>query len=82
VGIVAGAIMGGYALVLAGDVKAHCTGNVCLASDQGKGREADTLARASTGALIAGGVIGVLGVVLLIVRPGGKPAPAPFTQRF
>jgi hypothetical protein len=82
VGIAAGAIMGGYALALAGDVKMHCTGNVCPLSYEGKAHDADTLARASTGALIAGGVIGALGVVLLIVRPGRKAPPALLTQRF
>jgi hypothetical protein len=82
VGVAGGAIMGGYALALAGDVKAHCTGNVCPVSYQGKAHDADTLARASTGALIAGGVIGALGVVLLIVRPGRKAPPALLMQRF
>jgi hypothetical protein len=69
--VVAGAITGAYALVLAGQVKEGCEGNRCLATDEGKASDADALARASTGLLIAGGVLGTVGVVLVIVRPGG-----------
>ncbi|MBL8740004.1 MAG: hypothetical protein JNK04_02885 [Myxococcales bacterium] len=64
-----GAVTGAYALVLAGEVNEGCDGNVCLASDAHKAADADTLARASTGLFIAGGVVAATGVVLLIVRP-------------
>jgi hypothetical protein len=70
--LVAGVVTGAYALVLAGEVNENCIGNRCLASDQDKADDADALARASTGTLIAGGVVGAVGVVLLVVRPGGS----------
>lgn len=77
VGVVAGAITGGYALSLAGQVKDHCIGNQCRRADQGKADDADTLARASTGCIIAGGVIGGVGIGLMIARPRfGSPAPS------
>ncbi len=69
VGLVAGAITGGYALVLAGEIKEGCVGSQCLSSDEDKAHDADVLARASTGCLIAGGALAVAGVVLLAVRP-------------
>lgn len=75
--VLAGAVTGAYALVLAGQVKEGCDDqNRCLASDQGKAEDADTLARASTGLFIAGGVLSAVGVVLVIVRPGGEPSTA------
>ncbi len=89
-GIAAGIVTGTYALVLAGEVKDGCVGDACLASDEDEAATADALARASTGALIAGGALGVVGVVLLIVRPGGDagvafgvgPGHASFLVRF
>lgn len=69
--VVAGAVTGAFALVLAGEVKEGCEGNRCLARDAGKADDADALARASTGLLIAGGVLSTVGVVLVFVRPGG-----------
>lgn len=75
--VVAGAITGAYALVLAGQVKEGCDEqNRCLRSDQGKAEDADTLARASTGLFIAGGALSAVGVVLVLVRPGGEPSAA------
>jgi hypothetical protein len=71
-GVVAGIVTGAYALVLAGEVKDGCLGNRCLASDEDKASDADALARASTGLSIAGGVVGAVGVVLVVVRPGGS----------
>lgn len=68
-GLAGGTITGAYALVLAGEIKDGCDGNVCLASDEQKAADADTLARASTGLFIAGGVVSAVGVVLLVVRP-------------
>lgn len=74
-GAATGAVFGAYSLVLAGEVEEGCVGNRCLLSDAGKAEDADTLARASTGAIIAGSIIGATGIVLMIVRPGGD-APA------
>ena len=75
--VVAGAVTGAYALVLAGQVKEGCDDrNRCLKSDAGKAEDADRLARASTGLFIAGGVLSAVGVVLVIVRPGGEPNTA------
>lgn len=68
-GIAGGVVTGSYALVLAGEIDAGCDGRTCLASDEDKAADADTLARASTGLFIAGGVIAAAGVVLLVVRP-------------
>jgi hypothetical protein len=70
-GVVAGAAMGGVALSLASDVKDGCVGDQCLTADEDKAADADLLARVSTAALIAGGVVAATGIVLLVVRPGG-----------
>ena len=77
-GLAGGAITGAYALVLAGEIENGCDGNVCLASDEQKAADADTLARASTGLFIAGGVVSAVGVVLMVLRPqfGGDPPVA------
>lgn len=69
--VLAGAITGGYALALADDVEERCSDTHCLVEDEATAADADRLARASTGLLIAGGVLAAGGVVLLIVRPGG-----------
>lgn len=70
--LIAGAVTGAYALVLAGQIEEGCVGNQCLASDADKADEADALARASTGTLIAGGVLAATGIVLIAVNPGGS----------
>jgi hypothetical protein len=72
--LAAGAAGGAYALVLAGQVKDHCVGDQCRASDQGKADDSDTLARASTWLMVGGAACAAAGVVLLVVRPGGKGA--------
>jgi hypothetical protein len=87
----AGAVTGAYALALAGQVKDGCVGTQCLAADKGKADSADKLGRASTGLLIAGGVVAAVGVTLLVVRPGSSstttsldigPGRASLTTRF
>ncbi|NUO52380.1 MAG: hypothetical protein HOV80_26320 [Polyangiaceae bacterium] len=70
--LIAGAVTGAYALVLAGEIEEGCVGNQCLATDADKADDADALARASTGTLIAGGVLAVTGIVLIAVDPGGS----------
>jgi hypothetical protein len=73
--IVAGAVTGGFALGLAGDVKNNCQGDACRPEDAGKADDAKTLSVASTVCFIAGGALAASGVVLLVVRPGGRAAP-------
>lgn len=70
--LLAGAVTGAFALVLADEVEEGCVGNRCLASDKGKADDADALARASTGTLIAGGLLATAGIVLLVIEPGGS----------
>ncbi len=74
--LIAGAVTGVYALVLAGQIEENCVGNQCLASDADKADEADALARASTGTLIVGGALAVAGIVLIAVDPGGSDKAA------
>lgn len=78
--LIAGAIMGGVALSIDAGITDACTASGCT-----DGRTADdlksdqdtslALAHASTGTLIGGGVLAAVGVVLVIVRPGGGDAP-------
>jgi hypothetical protein len=80
--LIAGGILGGVALSIDSDITDNCTAAGCT-----DGRTADelksdqdtslALAHASTGTLIGGGVLAAVGVVLVIVRPGGgEAAPA------
>ncbi|NUO47345.1 MAG: hypothetical protein HOV80_00665 [Polyangiaceae bacterium] len=75
--LIAGGVLGGLALAMDGDITESCTASGCT-----DGRTADDLksdqdtslamAHASTGTLIGGGVLAAVGVVLVIVRPGGS----------
>ncbi len=77
--LIAGGILGGVALAIDGDITDNCNASGCT-----DGRTADelksdqdtslALAHASTGTLIGGGVLAAVGVVLVIVRPGGTDA--------
>jgi hypothetical protein len=71
-GLLAGVATGVAALVLADQVESSCVdGRFCLPEDEAKADDADALGRASTGLFIAGGVIAAVGIVLVVVRPGG-----------
>lgn len=79
--LIAGAVLGGLALGRDGDVTELCPDGVCpsgvdrVAVEDAQS-EAQTFAHASTGLLIAGGALAAVGVVLVIVRPGGEDVPA------
>jgi hypothetical protein len=68
--VTAGAITGGIALKLAGEVEDGCVGQQCLLEDEGKAGDANALGIASTVLFIAGGAASAAGVVLLVLRPG------------
>jgi hypothetical protein len=71
--LLAGAITGGVSLSAANDVKSRCSaGGHCLASDQAKAASAGQLADVSTGMFVAGGVAVATGVVLAVLRAGGR----------
>ncbi|MBL8743601.1 MAG: hypothetical protein JNK04_20970 [Myxococcales bacterium] len=82
-GLIGGAITGGLALAATSELDYLCGGDRsdCRSSDPtlvaDKASEATTLADASTGLLIAGGVLVATGIVLMIVRPGGESEPPP-----
>ena len=78
-GLIAGAVLGGLALKMDGDIQDTCPELKCPAGTDRAAIEDDrstmlTMADASTGLLIAGGVVAATGLVLVIVRPGGGDA--------
>lgn len=75
-GVVVGAVTGGLALSGASTIQAGCVEGHCLTTDAEAGREVDALATASTVSFVAASVSAAVGVVLLVVRPGGSRAPA------
>jgi len=77
--LLAGAVLGGLALGMDGDIKETCPDLQCPPGTDRAAIEDDrstmlTMADASTGLLIAGGVVAATGIVLVIVRPGGSEA--------
>jgi hypothetical protein len=85
-GLLVGAITGGVALAKASDIHDRCgtDDGTCPRSLEGQIQpdidQANTLGYVSTGMLIGGGVVASVGIVLLIVRPGGsdgEPAGQP-----
>jgi hypothetical protein len=72
-GLTVGTITGTIAKVEADDIKSRCLGDSCLEVDAGRADQARALATASTASFVAGGALAAVGVVLLIVRPGGAP---------
>jgi hypothetical protein len=53
------------------DVKDRCLDNHCLAEDEAEIDTAKTLETTSTVCFAVGGAAAAVGIVLLIVRPGG-----------
>jgi hypothetical protein len=70
-GLVLGAVAGGIAASMAGDLKDRCVDGHCPVEDEDELATAQALAIASTVGFVAGGVLVVTGGVLLFVRPGG-----------
>ena len=80
--LLAGAVVGGLALKANDDIEARCPDLRCPEGVSEQEIEDDqasmlTMADASTGLLIAGGVVATVGVVLVIVRPGGDDGTVP-----
>lgn len=79
--LVGGAITGGLALSLDGDLADRCD-PVCAPEDQSDIDRRNTLATVSTAVLVSGGVIAAVGALLLLLRSGrgeerGEPAFTP-----
>jgi hypothetical protein len=72
--LLVGAILGGLAIGATSDAKKGCAGNVCADTPERRDQidKARTLGNASTGLLVAGGVIAAGGVVLLVLKPFSK----------
>jgi hypothetical protein len=77
--VVVGAATWGAALSKAGEVKERCTGDVCLPADQETADQAIVLSHVATGSFAVAAAAGVVGVVLVIVRPGGEDAGGAIT---
>jgi hypothetical protein len=76
-GLAAGGVLGGMAISKNSASKADCAPgqpNLCLSSDVSARQSAGTLADASTGVLIGGGVAAVAGVIVLLT---GAPKRGP-----
>lgn len=75
--LLVGAISGAMSLAKVGDIKAQCNGTVCPGSLSSAADSARVLGHTSTATLVIGAAAAVAGVVLVVVRPGGRaPAPA------
>lgn len=69
-GLIAGTVLGGLAMARASDFQNdECDGNSCYADSEDDAADILQLAHGATGALVAGGVLSAVGVVLLIVPP-------------
>jgi len=64
-----------HAKSTADGILARCGEGPCLPEDEPKKNTAYDFARASTAAIVGGGVLGAAGVVLLLWRPFGRSAP-------
>lgn len=71
-GLLVGAVTGVMELGKVSELEDRCPNDQCKPSEQVEIDAAYTLATASTIGFVAGGVIAAGGVVLLLVRPGGR----------
>jgi len=74
--LVAGAITGGVAVSMAGDIKEGCVDGHCLEEDEDSLDTAQTLAVVSTAAFVVGAVGIAAGGMLWLVRPSGGRSSA------
>jgi len=70
-------VFGGLALRAASDGKVRCVmttsgGLVCPSANEPAVNRARTMQTGANAAFIAGGIVAAVGVVLVIVRPGGR----------
>jgi hypothetical protein len=86
VAAIVGAVTGGLALDKASTVKDGCVDDDCTGANAAAGTElaeqrddALTFAHVSTASLVIAGVAGAVGVVLIVVRPGGTEVRASAT---
>ena len=76
-GLVAGGVTGGLTFAKQSDLSAACPNHVCGPESHDLLAQANMFATISTVAFIAGGVLGVAGIVTFIVgKPSAQPAPA------
>lgn len=77
--LIAGAVLGGVALAQSDSLDSECEGGcpADLSETDYESRRSDirAIAHASTGTLVGGGVLAAVGVILVIVRPGGDDGP-------
>ena len=76
VGLGIGAVTGALSLSRVSDLEARCGGYHCSPADEADARSAKTLGNVSTAAFVVGGVAAAAGALLLVIRPGGAPAPS------
>jgi hypothetical protein len=79
--LIAGAVTGALTLMRSEEIEEICgDGGTCPRSRRGEVEplvdEATALGHASTGTLVAGGVLAATGLVLVLVRPGEEPSTA------
>ncbi len=74
--LIVGGVFGGLAFAAASDAKALCKDNKCPSSAAADIDRSKLYGNVSTGMLVAGGAIATAGIVLIILRPFGKPDPA------
>jgi hypothetical protein len=72
--LLVGAVAGGVALAREAEVKSRCdlAAMTCLESDKSLADSAITLSHVSTAGLVIGGTLSTVGIVLMVVRPGGQ----------
>ena len=69
-GLGIGTVAGAVSLSKINDVKGRCVDNQCLPSDRGEVNDAKTMGDVSTAAFAVGSVLGAVGLVLMVFRPG------------
>lgn len=80
--LVVGGVMGGLALGKHGDLTDACDeASICPASEQGTLDDFRTFGNASTGLIVAGGVLAAVGVTLLVVGLGDEGDEGPDSAR-
>jgi len=74
VGIGVGAVTGAMTFGRVGELEVACQGGRCPPAEAERYDSAHTLATVSTVGFVIGGIAAATGAVLVVVRPGGRPA--------
>ena len=71
-GLGVGVVTGAMSVAKVSDLRSRCQGDHCAPADRTTADQARTLGTVSTAAFVVGGVAAAAGVLLIVLRPGGK----------